>query len=307
MAVIRCEEQHKGRGGTITGNTVKTARVFQIETNDATDGIIAIRAAGVLPSYGDVHPADVSGSITAREISIEPADETRLIWTATVQYTNESTSDSTENEAQELNPMDRPPIIEWQGVPREKGVLVDRTGKLVANSAGDRFDPPLVMQIFDQVALVTVNLEFVPEWIFTLQGHVNADEFTIDGLTVEFASALMGPVRVSRILTENGYRYREVQYELHFRGKREAAAGEDAGSIPDPWDEEVVDMGLREKHPSIGKDPRNVKDGDGSDVTAPVHLDGEGRKIANFEAGNEKYLVFKVRPLGEFGDLPGLG
>lgn len=285
------------------GSARTVERSAQIITDDPSDGELLIASDGRVPRYGEA--LEEEPALTVRNRRLERQSDSFLHWRLTVEY-SDAAKDSEEDrqkeaKALEPNPLLREAIIEWEGVPREVAIWRDRLGTPIVNSAGDAFDPPITVVVYDTVAVVTKNVASVPVWLLDYQGAVNDNTFEVDGVTAEVGSCLMGPIRISGKQTENGFTFRTLQMPLHFRSRRDLVTGET--EAPEAWKLEILDQGLRYKS---GTNRKNIMDDSTppQPVTTPVPLDGNGGKIANPSASNLSYLTFDIHKRRNFSLLP---
>mgnify|MGYP006266280633 CR=1 FL=1 len=210
-------------------------------------------------------------------------------WTVTASY-------SSEREISE-NPLDEPAKITWGSENFQEVAVADINGKLVLNSAGDPFDPPLMKDFSRRTATVTKNVSSVPSWFFQYEDAVNSSAFSIGGLTVATGKALCKKTSVSVAKVRNGIVYYEVTTELHFSKKG--------------WKARGLDAGFRYKYFSTADSEYRRADivttneqGVEEKPTAPVPLDGNGQIIKDPTPSNCVFLEFDICEALDFSQLP---
>ena len=299
MGVVNYYEMPWGRESSAKVGVTEYYRTFRFELDDPTNDANTIYASGLLPPYQDPHPTNPQ--CTMREYtSVDPIDDTRVVWDAKLRYSNEIKSQEEEERENQPIPTLRSVEISWEGVAREVALYKDRNGDHIMNKAGDRFDPPLVTTVYDLVATIEKNLTEVPFWLFDYQGSVNDSPFTIDGLEAETGSALMGAVKISPKQRENGVLFRKTSIQLHFRAKR------DGTDPPEAWKMEVRNDGLRERL-TPGGALVNIYD-NGTPrmpITTPWPLDVNGKALASgFGSGDITYVTSEIYTRRDFSALP---
>ena len=108
-------------------------RCFRVRTTNKTDGPAVIAASGLLPLPGASHP---NLPHIARKCKPKRIDKSPYHWMWEVEY-----SDAPIKEPQDPNPLNRPAVITGSARQYSKGILIDRDGNPIVNSAGDLYDP----------------------------------------------------------------------------------------------------------------------------------------------------------------------
>lgn len=172
-----------------------------------------------------------------------------------------------------------------------------------SNSATDPFDPPVEAPITEWIATITKNLTDPPGWVLTYDNTVNSDEFVLDGLTVPIGCAKTEGIRIGEIMVENGFVYRTISLNVVLRHKRDVRTGgtytnnagaeivvPDETDVPEPWDIEVLDEGMR-TYSETSKKWSNIETTDGF-ASKPLPLDGDGQPLDPTEAKIPEFALW---------------
>jgi hypothetical protein len=205
-------------------------------------------------------------------------------WIVTAEY-------SSERELTE-NPTSEPAAITWTSEQFQKRAVIDKNGHAIVNSAGDPFDPPLMMDDSRRVVTIIKNLAVVPSWILTYQDAVNISSFTVDGITIGAGYAKVQSVTVGEKQKRNGTAFRVVTLVMHLQKTGWAITHED--------------VGFREIGSASGYADRiNILNtGDDERPTAPVPLDGAGAQQSDPVASSIVIRSFDVYEQKDFTVLP---
>lgn len=254
------------------------SRVYILTTDSKTENEYDVGSHPSLPYIGEQHDVDTEAYCIDLEITQTNGYvgwEAKAVW-------------STEFELAQ-NPTDDPAIIEWDGESYQKVAMWDRNGRAILNSAGDFFDPPLMMD--DDRAIVTIqkNLAAVPSWIFLYRNAVNAASFTVDGISVAEELAKIQSLRVGSRQFRNGTSFRTLTITMCLQA--------------DGWDLAPLDQGFRKI--GYGGALENIRnDGDNERPTAPVPLDGSGGVLQYPSPTNAFYIEALVYHARDFSVLP---
>jgi hypothetical protein len=202
-------------------------------------------------------------------------------WTVDVEY-------GPQDPRLEENPLDTPPIVEYDFAQFEAIADRDITGVAVTNSTGDDFDPPVTKDDSRPVLKVQVNLkDFDPLWADTYRDAVNEfpwlgrAERTVKVAAIRAVSDFHPSVPGDHI-------YFKVYLEFHVN--------------PDTWDKAILDQGLYYRDASDVYKPILV---DGLPATAPQLLDGDGAPLAFGD--DAVYMVYEVYKKYDFAQVFGFG
>lgn len=278
MAVVFKEEIGAGRTATNNMGVRTYQRQFRLETTSRADGPYAVGSDSNVPVIGEAHPEDALAYCNTLQVD---NTEDWKGWTVTASYTTErvgvsetATSDGA--------------IITWGSEQFQKPAVFDKDGDLIVNSAGDPFDPPLMMDDSRRVVTVEKNLSSVPAWILSYQDAVNSDTFSVDGVSIAAGIAKMQSVTVGPVQIRGATAYRTVTFTMHLQR--------------DGWILQPLDAGFRKKD---GTDRVNItNDGDNDLPAAPVPLDGSGDVLTDPSPTNCVFLSFDVYKTLAFSSLP---
>lgn len=253
-------------------------RTYILTSTDIAEGEYSVGSHPSLPIIGEAHDEDAAAY--CQELTITQTNG-YVGWEATATWSTEYVlaTDPTNDDA----------IIEWQTEQFQRPCVFDRDGDAVVNSAGDPFDPPVMMDDSRRVIVITKNLSVVPSYILTYQDAVNISSFSVDGITVGAGLAKVQQVNVGGRQNRNGTDFRTVTIIIHV---------EKGG-----WDLSPLDAGFRVLGPSNTR--QNIlNDGDNERPTAPVPLDGAGGLLFNPGPTNGVYIPVFPYELKDFSALP---
>lgn len=319
MSVVGFREMWDGRDGDENQNGVITyTRVFQIETDSASDTQAVVQSYHELPAKFAPHPANPL--LTARRIRSSQDTESPLFWRVEVEYSNEvfpvSNSDF-QNQTQSINPLDREAKIRWGFAQYQEAINYDIDNQPIWNTAFDFYEG-VTRDQSRPVITITKNMDSVPPWILKYPDAINSDDFVIDGIQVVKWQAKCQSVQVSEKRRENNVVYRQVTIEIHLRHEIEIEEGFASG-----WTLMLVDEGFRKLEPKRNADGSIIQgryvwaniDVEGHSTTKPVLLDGSTGAVhpdvlAGFQPGVEVepfFLQFDIYQELPFAILPGVG
>ena len=276
MTITYIGENH-GPATNTKGIRVYT-RSFKLKTSLQTERAYHVGSHVSLPAVGEVHPDD--GMAWCLSLSVDPSDPWRG-WTVTAEY-------STERELAE-NPTGDPAVITWSSEQFQKAAIVNVAGEAIVNSAGDPFDPPLMIDDSRPNVSVSKNVLVVPAWVLTYQDAVNVASFVIDGITVAAGLAKIQSITIGAEQSRNGITFRNLSFTLHLQRQG--------------WQSNILDAGFRQLDYSGGLE--NIRnEGDGELPAAPVPLDGAGMALTNPSPATAVYRVDTIYQLEDFTVLP---
>lgn len=278
MTVVYLGEEPEGRSGTNRLGVRSYQRVFNLETTLQSEGAFAVGSNASLPDIGSVHPEDSTAFCTDLDVRCVKGWK---VWQVTATYSSEFTLSTT--------PTSDPAIIRWDSEQFQKPAVFDKNGDAILNSAGDFFDPPLMVDDSRRIVTVTKNLSSVPSWILTYQDAVNNASFTVDGVTVGTGLAKMQRVSVSEVQSRNGTNFRTVEFTIHLQKSG--------------WLLEPLDAGFREKGARPGTRV-NILNDDKTLPSTPVPLDGTGFVLEDPTPATAVYGSFAYYETKDFSVLP---
>lgn len=327
MAVTGVTEIWNGRTATHDiGNVREYKRTFLIQTNNALDGPFQVGnnfitgLPGLFTPYVDAYGIIDFGSIVQRYTPRQTDDP--FYWEVDVEYSSSLTAFESPRDraasgrtgkaeqagkgSEDQNPLNRPPVIRISGSRYQQEIYwtTDDPRIAIVNSAGDPFDPPVMVDATRLTITYDRNersLDF--NKVATYQDVINNDPFWGQPPRTFKLNMNAGTAY------ENGLFYWQVTYLLEFRfGFIDSTQAFRGG-----WPVNVVDKGLR--YLDKNKVPQNINDSNGLKISVPVPLDGQGHQLVQINPNTGKlnplvYLplpsgggVFNVYQLVPFGPL----
>ncbi len=268
------KELGAGRGYTVQ---------YLVILDDPTDSPGVARTAGGIPEVGDAYAWDVTA--TCKRVEATVASESRLKYIVSVDYETPTANTPTSDD-----PLTDPVQIHWTTQIRTEVLDKDIYGTNVRNSAGDKFDPPLVQDLYDPLVTITRNeLVYNPAFAQSYRGAVNEDYVIIAGMPAALAQALCLQYDADSEV-RNGIAFWRVTYQIAFRAET--------------WARGLLDLGMREITVAgdLTSDKTWIKDDQDREVREAVRLNGLGQPLAN-DAAAGIYGSFATYPLKEFGLL----
>lgn len=181
----------------------------------------------------------------------------------------------------------------------------DGTPYLTANTARDPFDPPIEVPTNEWIAVITKNVTEPPEWLETYENTVNDSDVYVGRRLVKKGCGRVGDIRIGENMQENGIVYCQVQVSIMTKKPRAARSGESV--VPEPWDIEVLNEGMRTFGAAKWK---NIQDQNGQAVSKPVPLDATGLPISvtgePIAESDLYWMLFRDCERKSFLSLPGV-
>lgn len=242
--------------------------------DDAAD---VLKSPQLLQQFSSL-PSD--GQATLRNLRADQLDDP-YVWTVRFEYDSKLDDTST---SQEENPINNPPKVRWSSTPIKIAAVKDIDGKAILNKAGDRYDPPLEVNLYlPTVTIERVEYSYSPAGALTYVGALNSDPFAGVGPRYAMLTVYDGTNFVHTDELGNQFIYWNVSYEIIFN--------------PLGWDPEVLEQGYYEL---VDGDRRRMQDDDKQPLSEPFVLNEDGGK------GNPDSPVFtkwKVTPEQAFSAL----
>jgi len=299
MAYTLFTEVAEGRTASVDQKFNRTyTRVFLVRTDAATYGPAYAASHPSLPVIFSAHNEDANAYCLSISPSQDQGDPT--LWRVSVNYGYNVDAPSaasapsgdpaveTQQTGQppadrEENPLSRPRDYSVSTTSYPLGVMFDRSGTLIRNSAKDPFLP--VPEIVKGGASITVGLNSVNSpsaaWIGAI-GSVNASSYTVGPYVIGTALAKLNSVSAN-LVYENNVSYWRWTLVFEYR--------------PNGWTHVVNDMGMFKLVAGV----RSPIDYNGVNVTVPVNLDGAGLPLA--PASSPIPLTFDIYPRVTFPAL----
>lgn len=278
MTVIYRSEAYNGRTAQNDLGIRTYTRAFWLETTVVTEGAFAVGSNASLPIIGSVHPED-SGA-WCRSLNVDNTNPWK-VWRVTANYSSEFELNT--------NPLSDPAIINWDSEQFQKPAVYDYSGNAICNSAGDLFDPPVMVDDSRRTVTIVKNLAAVPSWILSYQDAVNSDVFSIDGFSIAIGKAKMQRVSVSAKEKRNSTSFYPVTFTIHLQN--------------DGWKLQPLDCGFRKKG-TVTTERNGITSDDGTGPVVPVFLNGSGGVLANPSLTNAVFLNYTYYRTQAFSSLP---
>ena len=265
-----------GETGTAELGVRKYTRQFGLHAS-AGEGVYTVGSNASLPKIGSVHYDDAAARCRSLQIS-RASGKDKHNWIATANYDTQV--------AYEINPLNDPADIQWDGDNFEEVAVFDRNGQACLNSAGDPLQD-LFRERSRRIVTVIKNVATVPSWIITNEDAVNSSSFTVDGFSVPTGKAKLSAPRLGRWESRNGYTFRQMTMVFKLN--------------KDGWASQPLDAGFRYKN---GTRRDIITNSDGTLPSTPVALNGSGAVLANPSPANAVFLSFNLYPAYDFNLLP---
>lgn len=317
MSVVSCDEIWEERTWDIDidSGVREYTRTWRVRVTDHKDDPIAATITSVLPPPGSPYTAandakDLGAALRKYKIRqwLDDPNEYR----ATAFYSNtRSPNASPDNpfdfhtgggtqtgDAKELDPLLRPPVINWGSLRFQRALPKDRTGKAFVNSAGQRFfNQPLADRTHKVLSITRNEASYNVLDKSSYEDKVNNVNWTLGGVL----NTTFGPGKAKcEHITAAGRSelkkfFWEINYLFHII------------TDDDAWDKiEVLDEGMYQRDElGDGKLKLIVDPLTKSPVTSPVPLNLKGLVLpdADWKAGNYKYRDFRLYSYKDFNLL----
>ena len=263
----------------ITGSAV---RVFTVLFDDNSDPILVPQQAVDAPNIPIIYdPHPFSSFLFVKSKHARAVGGNVLLQEVTVNY-----------EFRE-NPLAKVPEISFSHIASNEPIEEDVEGELIANSADEKFDPYITVDVYDLIVRITRNeATYDLNRAAELIGSINNDIFLGYDPGKVRINVLDGvETRVGQLF------YFVVDYEFQIRFQSR-------GGVDTNWKRRVLDEGYREltgENDDGTPKYEEITDDKGDKVTAAVKLDGLGRILA--KAADPEFLEFDVHESFPFADL----
>lgn len=303
MSIIVTERKgERSAGWNLQGGRSYTL-VCRVETDNPLIGPrSAMMAVGVeagafyrFPLSGTAVEWDFAAYLTA--IDAREVSEDGKSWDVTLSYSQTSPQDQAGGSgggampgAFILSPFNIKPSVQWGSETEDVARTHDRDGEPILNTAGDPFDPPILVPVSNPVATIQRNLtSYDGSWVGSYKDHVNKSPWMGYPPNTVLCRDITGE---SVHDTDWGWYWR-VTYQFAFR-----PIWVKGGKVIQPgWSAQVLNAGMRQ-----------LKDGEleqilvqGVPASSPVPLKEDGSEAKPDD--DPHYLTFDVYPEAEFDDL----
>lgn len=187
-----------------------------------------------------------------------------------------------------VSPFSRPIRYRGAKLVATRAVTSDRDGKPITTSAKEEFDEALEEEISFAVLVGVRNVASLDAWVADMATYINSVNMTTyRGQGVRKWWCL--DIECSDLIVESGNMFYQETWQLALN--------------LNTWDEGLLDRGWKVL---VGDAPdqtqENAKDSAGADLTAPILLDGMGKKLAiNADPVERK---FRVKREVNWGGIP---
>jgi len=266
MTVHFLEEDAGSRTATNSRGIRTYTRAFKFRTDSQLDDAWEVGSHPDAPRIGQAFR-------DAWCISVTPAcTDPWAGWTVTAEYSSERemNEDPTQDAMQ----------IRVYTEQFQKPAVFDKDGNKIVNSAGDPFDPPLMMDDSRRVISLVRNVSSYPSWVLSYQDAVNSDTFTVRGITYAVGVGKVQSVSISDAQVRNGYPFYNLEVLIHLQ--------------KNGWILQPLDVGFRELDYAGTSLINILNPGDNERPSAPVPLDGNGRALADPSTTNNVLLPYTV-------------
>jgi hypothetical protein len=289
VPAVSVDEIFEGRDGTWTVSQGRSyTRQFRVIMNEVTDGPAeAISVIGI--ERGDPYVTinaleqDPNSYVQTMRATQEEGDA--LGWIVTVEYgwydSNEAGGGPTQN------PLLMPIDVAFSF--RDYQVVCDRdiNGNPILNSAFDPYDPPIMINVPNQVLTVTRNeAAYDSAFAYMYRNSISQDSFA--GATALFAKCIA--ITPKNLFHQDVGWYYQMTYEFELLNPRLSAG-------PNGWRKTILDAGLRQL--VKGKPVHILLKG--MPISQPMLLNGMGGLLAPNAA--PVYNIYQVYPELPFSDF----
>jgi hypothetical protein len=182
MSILTVSEIHDGRDGSVdaVGGEISYTRVFRVITDSNYDEAAAVLADPRLPAVGSVYPFDPQCWLQ----KIAPRNESysKKFWIVTCTYATTKEGDGgTLGGGDHDNPLLEWPKIGFASEGYEYAVFKDRHGTAILNTAGDPFNPPVMIEQYRQVWTIKKNISHPDYAGWNALGTLNDAAVTFQG------------------------------------------------------------------------------------------------------------------------------
>jgi hypothetical protein len=255
MPVVEVTELYRRRGTQGADWKRTYTRVWQVITDSFNDGPRTVREAlsvGLGMPYATPNESDNGAFV--QSLSAECVSDDGLQWEVTVEYGPYQPLDRPQN------PLDEQPTIAFSWAQFERPCDFDVGGLAILNSAGDSYDPPVMVDDPRPILqLVRNEASFDPALVHQYRNKVNS---------TSFFGADPGTVKVANI---TGHRVKHPDLGYYWEVSYEFANN-------DTWHVFVLEQGMRQLVPGTST-KKTILDTAGTKVTSPWPLAANGTAL----------------------------
>jgi len=297
MAVTSCEPVRCLTTSETDGGGKTASVLWRVIVSDKSVGHQTVLAYSGLPKRGDAYSfngeRDPNLFVTTRDVKLAGNDESqRVVLHVTVNYsTTSSTGDTSQPPDESANPLDMVPKVEIVTQRERKPILYDLTGKIIASSAKEPYDPVQERDNTRVVLRITRNVQDM-HWFANITFKDSVNETAILGAAPgELKMAVPGAWKL--MYHASGLRYYEETWEMEYCDR------DDNGAILG-HQLKLYDYGM---YQVVGGNRTILRDVDGkTPLNAPSFLDGNGAVLAP-AAAPVQLPDFQIYPEKEWNQI----
>lgn len=294
MGVVRCDRIEDAEGDRTFDGNLTLSDNYEVEVDSLSDEVSTVLAASGLPQMLSIHPSGVPALCVRHAPSKIP--DSLFLWKVRVDYSrrlfgnadlNAGTGTPYDASGATNNPLLRPPRLKFSTVRYQVSMEKDYDGKVIQNSARERYDPPIMV---DRAYLALNIQRNLANWIpanmagFMFSTNIDPwlgfaqDEILLDELEAE-------------PMWENGFFHWQASARFLFNPITVISPG--LGTSEGGWFKRVLDAGFMELKADFSQ-RRIIKDG--QFPSRPVLLNGAGNQLTQAEiaAGTVNWRQFRV-------------
>ena len=262
---------------TSDGKVTRTHTLtFRVETDTIADDSQSVLLSPSVVHMLDVHANDLAARATS--VTASQRGENGRLWTVTANYTTDAPTTQDDED-----PLNQPRKVSWSSGSVSVVAERDRDGKVIVNSAGDPFDPPIEIERPHAILVVSRNeASFSGTTIIQYKQKVNSAPFSIGGVGEIICSDINATTD-----EQNGIEFWNVTYKFEY--------------APEGWQPEILEQGLRQITATGSYE--TCKDDEGNDVTTPVLLNSAGKQILARDGTSSTFTKWNVYEEIDFNQL----
>lgn len=267
---------------------------YKVRVSGKDDGPAIVKAASALPNLGDIYvignESDAGAYLTQRRVGRLAGESNVYWWLVTDNYANKDREKCLE-QAQE-DPLKLPPKIRLSFAQFQREMVRDLTGKPIANSAGEFFEPFPTVDDSRPVITVTRNEARDP----TRNAIAYQDAVATDRVFgADAGVAKMQSITCEVVYTKDCDPFFSVTYQLQFRREGWRLVLLDQGHSVLVTEELTNEQGEKKNVVKL----KVVRDAEDRPLNHPVLLDGSGQLLPPGEEPIPlEFQVLKELPFG---------
>lgn len=282
MAIVATKELPQRTGKTGIDFKREYTRVFEVYSDSILDGPRTISSAigiGIGTTYASGIDTDLGSFAQSIEVRETERGQSLSKWTITVQYGGVDPTQG--GEVTTGSPLEKPVEVRYGTAKFERVVDKDTAGNAILNSAGDPFDPPLVIDDSRPVIQFTRNeLTFDAALAYSYRDKLNSAIWNGGAPKTWKINAITGK---RDFHAEVGF-YWIVDYEFEYN--------------PLTWRKIILNQGMTQK---VGGVKKSILSSDGVPISQPAPLSSSGAQVPPSSLpGSAVWLTFDVYETTDF-------